>query len=62
MGLIRKIFWVLLTFVFAFFFSILFEHGTDNFQKNVESEFKSLKKLVERNPKPTDKSDSIPAK
>lgn len=63
MGLIRKIFWVALTFTFAFFFTILFEYGTVDFMKNSEREWEQLKKLfIEKPQKKKDTSDQIPKK
>lgn len=51
MGLIRKLFWVALTLVFTFLFTILFEHGTENFVKNSEREWDQIKKWFEPDPK-----------
>ncbi|MBS0656669.1 MAG: hypothetical protein JSR82_00315 [Verrucomicrobia bacterium] len=51
MGLIRKIFWVSLTLGFTFVFTILFEHGTQDFAKHAEKEWEGIKKLFEQDPK-----------
>ncbi len=62
MGLIRKAFWVAVTLVFTLLFSVLFEHGTLDYGKNLEKEIKSLRDFVKPPPRKKDTSDSIPPK
>ncbi len=62
MGLIRKIFWVALTLVFTFLFTVLFENGPMDYMKSVERDMKSLKELVKPVPKKPDTSDKIPTR
>ncbi len=62
MGLIRKILWAITTLMFALLFSVLFEHGTYDFGKNVEKELKSIRDFIKPVPKKPDLSDKIPAK
>ncbi len=59
MGLIRKVFWVALTLVFAFAFNVLFQYGPDNYVANAKSEFESLKTLMTPMKKKKDTSDAI---
>ena len=59
MGLIRKVFWVALTLVFAFAFNVLFQYGPDNYVANAKSEFESLKTLMVPLKRKKDTSDAI---
>ena len=62
MGLIRKIFWVVMTLIFALLFSVLFEYGTYDFGKNVERELTTIRDFIKPVKKKSDLSDKIPAK
>ena len=59
MGLIRKVFWVALTLVFAFAFNVLFQYGPDNYVANAKAEFESMKTLMTPMKKRSDTSDSL---
>jgi cobalamin biosynthesis protein CobD/CbiB len=59
-GLFRKAFWLVLFLLSTFAFTVLFEHGTANFQENARVEFQTLKKLVNAKvTRPKDESDKI---
>ena len=57
-GLFRKAFWLVLFVLSTFAFTVLFEHGTGNFQENARVEYQKLKKLVNTQlGRPKDESD-----
>ena len=59
-GLFRKVFWLALFLLSTFAFTVLFEHGTSNFQENARVEFENVKKLVNTQiTRPKDESDKI---
>ncbi len=60
MGLIRKVFWVAMTLVFTFLFTVLFENGPMDYMKSVERDLKSLKELVKPVERKKDQSDKLP--
>jgi hypothetical protein len=60
MGLIRKIFWGVVTLVFTFLFTVLFENGPIDYMKSVEKDIKSLKELVKPVERKKDQSDKLP--
>ena len=62
MELVRKAFWVLVTIMFTFLFSVLFEHGTVDFAKNLEKDLKTVRDFIKPPPRKPDTSDKIPAK
>ena len=62
MGLIRKVFWVAVTLVFTFLFTVLFENGPLDYMKSVERDMKSLKELVKPIEKKKDQSDKLPGR
>ena len=62
MGLIRKVFWVAVTLVFTFLFTVLFENGPLDYMKSVERDMKSLKELVKPIEKKKDQSDKVPVR
>ncbi len=59
MSLIRKLFWLALFFVATFGFVVLFEHGTDNYLQNAQSEFEALSDWAQPLVRPEDKSDAV---
>lgn len=60
MGLLRSLFWFAIFLAATFTFTVVFEHGFDNFSANAKKEFEMLKGYVsggmERQP---DKSDQL---
>jgi hypothetical protein len=46
MALIRKLFWLSLFVVTSFAFTVLFEHGTENYFENARKEFDYLSQMV----------------
>jgi hypothetical protein len=60
MGLIRKAFWVAVTIVFTFLFTVLFENGPIDYMKSIEKDMKSLKDLVKPVERKKDTSDKLP--
>lgn len=48
--LIRKLFWFGLFLVATFSFLVIFEHGTDDFLKNAEQDFKVYKAMATAKP------------
>jgi hypothetical protein len=60
MGLIRKVFWVAVTIVFTFLFTVLFENGPIDYMKSIEKDMKSLKDLVKPVERKKDTSDKLP--
>jgi hypothetical protein len=60
MGLIRKAFWVVITVIFTFLFTVLFENGPIDYMKSVEKDIKSLKDLVKPVERKKDTSDKLP--
>lgn len=60
MGLIRKIFWVAVTLVFTFLFTVLFENGPMDYMKSVERDMKSLRELIKPVERKKDQSDKVP--
>lgn len=45
MSLIRSLFWFALFLAATFAFTVLFEHGPQNFAQNAQKEFDTLQKL-----------------
>jgi hypothetical protein len=58
MSLLRSLFWFALFLVATFAFTVLFEHGTDNYFENAKKEKEYLLKMVSSAPEkkgdPTD--------
>jgi len=50
--LLRKLFWIGLFCISTFAFLVLFEHGPDDYLKNAQKDFKSLKVAVMTKPEP----------
>ena len=60
MGLIRNLFWFSLFLVSAFGFTVLFEHGTDNYFDNAKKEYDYLSQMAGMQPaKKADESEKI---
>jgi hypothetical protein len=60
MALIRSIFWFTLFIAATFTFTVIFEHGFNNFSKNAEKEFHLLRGYVTGKVKrPIDTSDKL---
>jgi hypothetical protein len=61
MALIRSLFWFAIFVALTFAFTVLFEHGPNNYVENAKKEYEVLKKLagskLERKP---DTSDQLP--
>jgi hypothetical protein len=47
MGIIRNILWVALFLASTFAFTVLFEHGPDNFSSNAQKDWESLVKFCQ---------------
>ena len=45
-NLLGKLFWVVLFLVFTFAFSVLFDHGPDNYVENARKDFEWIKEKV----------------
>ncbi len=45
MGLIRSLFWFAVFVASTFAFTVLFEHGPENFSKNAKKEYETISKL-----------------
>lgn len=45
-SMVGKLFWVLLFLVFTFGFTVLFDHGTENYVENAQKDFEVLKEMV----------------
>ena len=61
MALLRSIFWFALFIAATFAFTVIFEHGFENFSKNAEKEYTLLKGYVQGKVKrPLDTSDKLP--
>jgi hypothetical protein len=63
MGLIRSLFWFAIFLAATFTFTVIFEHGFDNFNANAKKEFDTLKGYVSGGGSLTrqpDKSDKLP--
>jgi hypothetical protein len=52
MGLIRTLLWVALFLASTFVFTVLFEHGTQNFSDNAQKDWAALVKLCQSKPEP----------
>lgn len=50
--LFRKLFWIALFLIATFAFLTLFEHGTDNYMKNAQADFKEYKEMLAAKPVP----------
>lgn len=48
MGLIRKLFWFAVFLAFTLCWVTLFEHGTEDFTKNVQVEYGLIKGAIEK--------------
>jgi hypothetical protein len=60
MALIRSIFWFALFIAATFGFTVIFEHGFNDFNKNAEKEFQLLSGYVTGKVKrPIDTSDKV---
>lgn len=46
MGLITKLFWVILFLAATFLWVVLFEHGTSGFVDGISVEFENVKNLI----------------
>ena len=58
MALIRSLFWFTLFLAATFAFTVLFEHGTSDFQNNSKKEYDYLSQMVGAKPqKKKDESD-----
>ena len=61
MALIRTIFWFALFLAATFCFTVIFEHGFENFSVNAQKEYKLLSGYVTGKVKrPLDVSDKLP--
>lgn len=60
MSLIRSLFWFALFLVATFAFTVLFEHGTDNYFENAKKEKEYLLKMVTGGPLKKPQSDGMP--
>jgi hypothetical protein len=61
MGLLRSIFWFAIFVISTFAFTVLFEHGPNNFAANAQKEFDLLKKTYEKKiERKGDQSDKLP--
>jgi hypothetical protein len=61
MGLLRSLFWFAIFLASTFVFTVIFEHGFTDFQKNAKSEFELLKGYMAGGPKrKADESDKLP--
>lgn len=60
MGLIRTLFWFAVFVISTFAFTVLFEHGPNNFMANAQREFDSIKKFYDQKiERKGDQSDEI---
>lgn len=60
MAAIRTLFWFALFLACTFAFTVLFEHGTTDFEKNAKKEFDYLSEMVGAKPaKKKDESDKV---
>ena len=60
MALLRSIFWFALFIAATFAFTVIFEHGFENFRGNAEKEYKLLSGYVTGKVKrPIDTSDKV---
>jgi hypothetical protein len=61
MALIKSIFWFVLFLVATFVFTVIFEHGFDDFSGNAQREFDALQKIATSNlSQKKDTSDKAP--
>lgn len=61
MGLIRSLFWFAIFVAATFTFTVVFEHGFDNFKENSRKEFDLLKGFMGSGPtRKPDGSDQLP--
>lgn len=61
MGLIRSLFWFAIFLASTFVFTVIFEHGFTDFQKNAKAEYALLKGYLNGGPKKKeDQSDKLP--
>ena len=60
MALIRFLFWTAVFIAATFGFTVLFEHGTSNFQENARKEYDYLSQMIGAKPvKKKDESEKI---
>jgi hypothetical protein len=60
MATLRSLFWFTLFLASTFAFTVLFEHGTSDFQKNAKKEFDYLSQMFGAKPaKKSDESEKI---
>jgi hypothetical protein len=60
MSLIRSLLWFALFLVATFAFTVLFEHGTDNYFENAKKEKEYLQKMISSAPeKKADGTDGL---
>lgn len=60
MALIGKLFWIAVFLASTFGFTVLFEHGPENFKENAKKEFQTLKDMAMAKPeKKKDESDKL---
>ena len=50
--LLRKLFWIGLFLISTFAFLVLFDHGSENYIKNAETDFKAIKAALKAKPEP----------
>jgi hypothetical protein len=61
MGILRSLFWFAIFLASTFVFTVIFEHGFTDFQKNAKAEFELLRTYVQGKPqRKPDESDKIP--
>lgn len=61
MGLIRSLFWFAIFLASTFVFTVIFEHGFTDFEKNAKAEYELLKGYIGGGPKKKeDQSDKLP--
>jgi uncharacterized membrane protein YdfJ with MMPL/SSD domain len=60
MALIRTLFWTAVFLASTFVFTVLFEHGPNNFVQNAKKEYETLKAMAQAKPlRKTDQSDKL---
>ena len=52
MALLRKLFWFTLFLVCTFAFTVLFEHGTENYFENARKEYDYVSQMIGMKPVP----------
>jgi len=59
MGLIRSLFWLAIFVASTFTFTVIFEHGFDNFKENSRKELDLLKGFMGGPERKSDQSDKV---